>query len=120
VARQNAVKLTAKGRATRERIVRAAVQLMNDHGVARTTILDVQGAAAVSPSQMYHYFSNKRDLVSAVVDHQSNAVLGSQELALAQVDSIAALSQWPTSPRFWEPTTVRSSPWPRRRRALAR
>jgi hypothetical protein len=34
MARQNAVKLTAKGRATRERIVRAAVQLMNDHGVA--------------------------------------------------------------------------------------
>jgi TetR/AcrR family transcriptional regulator, transcriptional repressor for nem operon len=94
MARQNAVKLTAKGRATRERIVSAAVQLMNDHGVARTTILDVQGAAGVSPSQMYHYFSDKRDLVSAVVDHQSDAVLGSQELALAEVDSIAALSQW--------------------------
>jgi TetR/AcrR family transcriptional regulator, transcriptional repressor for nem operon len=53
MARQNAVKLTAKGRATRERIVRAAVQLMNDYGVARTAILDVQGAACVSPSQIY-------------------------------------------------------------------
>jgi TetR/AcrR family transcriptional regulator, transcriptional repressor for nem operon len=93
MTRHNA-NLTAKGRATKERIVRAAAQLMNDRGVAGTTILDVQEAAGVSPSQMYHYFSDKRDLVSAVVDQQSDAVLGNQELALEQVDSVTTLSQW--------------------------
>lgn len=90
----HSAKLTPKGRATRERIVLAAAKLMNDRGVAQTTILDVQEAADVSPSQMYHYFSDKRDLVSAVVDQQSDAVLGDQELALELVDSIGALSQW--------------------------
>ena len=34
-------KLTAKGRATRERIVRAASELMFERGVARTTIEDI-------------------------------------------------------------------------------
>ena len=61
-------KLTPKGRATRERIVAAAAELMSRRGVARTTIEDIQEAAAVSTSQMYHYFADKGDLVAAVID----------------------------------------------------
>src|SRR5262249_5900395 len=91
---EHRAKLTAKGRATRERIVRAAAQLMAEHGVAHTTIKDVQAAAGVSASQMYHYFSEKSELVSAVVEDQSYQTLGRQELALAQVHSIAELSRW--------------------------
>jgi TetR/AcrR family transcriptional repressor of nem operon len=87
-------KLTAKGRATRERIVRAASALMLERGVARTTIEDIQEAANVSTSQMYHYFSDKGDLVAAVIDLQSNQVLGGQQLELHRVDSIAALVRW--------------------------
>ena len=41
-------RLTPKGRATRERIVGAAAQLMYDHGVAGTSLGDVQKAAGVS------------------------------------------------------------------------
>ena len=41
-------RLTPKGRATRERIVVAAAQLMYDHGVAGTSLGDVQKAAGVS------------------------------------------------------------------------
>jgi TetR/AcrR family transcriptional repressor of nem operon len=99
-----AANLTAKGRATRERIVRAAAQLMADHGVARTTTKDVQAVAGVSASQMYHYFAEKSDLVAAVIDDQSDLVLGGQELALAHVDSLAALSGW----RDTMVTTMRS------------
>jgi AcrR family transcriptional regulator len=80
-------KLTAKGRATRERIVRAASALMLARGVARTTIEDIQEAANVSTSQMYHYFSDKGDLVAAVIDLQSNQVLGNQQLELHRVDT---------------------------------
>jgi len=89
-----AVKLTAKGRATRARIVRAAAELMLEHGVARTTIEDIQTAAGVSTSQMYHYFADKGDLVAAVIELQSDRVLGGQELELHRVDSIEALCRW--------------------------
>ena len=68
-------KLTSKGRATRERIVAAASELMLQHGVARTTIEDIQDAAAISTSQMYHYFTDKNDLVSAVIDFQTDQML---------------------------------------------
>lgn len=88
------VKLTAKGRATRARIVNAAAELMLERGVARTTIEDIQEAAAVSTSQMYHYFADKGDLVAAVIDQQSDQVLGRQELELHRVDSIEALGRW--------------------------
>lgn len=87
-------KLTPKGRATRARIVRAAAELMLERGVARTTIEDVQEAARVSTSQMYHYFADKGDLVGAVIDLQSDQVLGGQELELHRVDSIEALCRW--------------------------
>jgi AcrR family transcriptional regulator len=88
------VKLTAKGRATKERIVRVASELMLERGVARTTIEDIQDAANVSTSQMYHYFGDKDDLVAAVIDLQSSRVLGRQQLALFPLDSIAALVRW--------------------------
>ena len=87
-------KLTAKGRATRERIVTAASELMLQRGVARTTIEDIQDAAAISTSQMYHYFADKNDLVSAVIDFQTDCVLGVQHLGLDRIESVADLYRW--------------------------
>ncbi len=86
--------LTAKGRATRARIVRVASEQMLERGVARTTIEDIEKAANVSTSQMYHYFADKDDLVAAVIDLQSSQVLGRQQLALRPLDSIAAMVRW--------------------------
>jgi TetR/AcrR family transcriptional regulator, transcriptional repressor for nem operon len=94
MARAPVANLTAKGRATRARIVRVAAELMLEHGVARTTIEDIQEAAEISTSQMYHYFADKGDLVAAVIDAQSDRVLGGQELELHRVDSIEALCRW--------------------------
>jgi len=87
-------KLTTKGRATRERIVVAASELMLQRGVARTTIEDIQEAAAISTSQMYHYFADKNDLVAAVIDFQTDHVLGVQHLGLDRIDSIKDLYRW--------------------------
>ncbi|MGB8389791.1 TetR/AcrR family transcriptional regulator [Mycobacterium sp.] len=87
-------KLTAKGRATRDRIVAAASELMLERGVARTTIEDIQQTAAISTSQMYHYFADKNDLVAAVIDFQTDRVLGVQHLGLDRIDSIADLYRW--------------------------
>jgi len=52
--------LTPKGQRTRLRIVDAAAQLIHERGVTATTLEDVKAAAAVSNSQLYHYFANKR------------------------------------------------------------
>ena len=87
-------KLTTKGRATRGRIVAAASELMLQRGVARTTIEDIQEAAVVSTSQMYHYFADKNDLVSAVIDFQTDQVLGAQHLGLDRIESIGDLRRW--------------------------
>jgi len=86
--------LTPKGRATRERIVAAAAELMSQRGVARTTIEDIQEAAAVSTSQMYHYFADKGDLVAAVIDFQTDRVLAVQHMGLDRLECLEDLRRW--------------------------
>ena len=51
---------TAKGLATRERIVEVAAALMYSGGVAGTSWEDVQNGAGVSASQLNHYFGDKQ------------------------------------------------------------
>jgi TetR/AcrR family transcriptional repressor of nem operon len=87
-------RLTPKGRATRDRIVAAAARLMFERGVAGTSTEDVQAAAGVSASQLYHYFADKRSLVRAVIAHSTDAVLDAQQPALGRLDSVEALRAW--------------------------
>jgi AcrR family transcriptional regulator len=87
-------KFTAKGTLTRSRIIEAAAELVFVHGVARTGIEDVQRRAGVSTSQMYHYFTDKDDLVRAVIAHQTDRVLAAQRPVLDELDSFDALDRW--------------------------
>lgn len=88
-------RLTAKGRATRDRIVRVAAGLIQDSGVAGTSIEDVRRVAGVSGSQMTHYFVDKRSLVRAVVAWQADDALARHRLPeLGELDSFAALDLW--------------------------
>jgi TetR/AcrR family transcriptional regulator, transcriptional repressor for nem operon len=87
-------KLTAKGTATRERIIAAAASLMHKRGIALTSTQDVQRAAAVSASQLYHYFPDKRALVHAVIAHETAGVLSAHRAMLVKVDSFEALEAW--------------------------
>src|SRR3984957_15234431 len=87
-------KFTAKGTRTRSRIIQAAAELVFSHGVARTGIEDVQLRAGVSASQMYHYFTDKDDLIRAVIAHQTDGVLAAQRPVLDELDSFEALSRW--------------------------
>src|ERR1700689_2478091 len=83
--------LTPKGARTRARIVDAAARLIHDQGVAGTTLDDVRAAAEVSGSQLSHYFAGKDELVQAVIDHQADAIVGSQKKAdLGTVEGIRA------------------------------
>lgn len=86
--------LTAKGQATRDRIVSEAAALMYEKGVAGTSVDDVRAAAGVSMSQIYHYFADKLALTRAVIEYQSAAVLGAQEALLSRLDSMEALRAW--------------------------
>jgi TetR/AcrR family transcriptional regulator, transcriptional repressor for nem operon len=89
---------TAKGMATRARIITAAADLMNERGVANTGLEDIRQAARISNSQLYHYFHDKTDLVRAVIAHQGDKVVGSEERLWAQLwsqlDSFEALQAW--------------------------
>jgi AcrR family transcriptional regulator len=86
--------LTAQGAATRRRIVVAAADLVARQGVARTTLDDVRGATSTSKSQLYHYFTDKADLVRSVIEHHRDAVLAEQRLVDEPVDSLEGLQRW--------------------------
>ena len=65
--------------------------LMYSGGVAGTSWEDVQKAAGVSASQLYHYFGDKQGLVRAVIAYDTRAILESQQPFLASLDSLEAL-----------------------------
>ena len=90
----NSTPATRQGRATKERIVRAAAELIAERGAAGTSLDDVIAATGASKSQLYHYFGDKRGLVAAVIDHQCAAVLGLQAQALASVSDWEDLEHW--------------------------
>ena len=85
---------TAKGRATRERIVEAAAELVAERGVAGTSLDDVRDRATVSKGQLYHYFADRDDLLRAVAGATCDAVLEVQADALAEFDSLAGVERY--------------------------
>lgn len=85
---------TARGAATRRRIVGAAARLMRRSGVGSTSLDAVLEASEASKSQLYHYFADKDDLVLAVVRRQAESVLATQLEHLDGVDSIDGLRRW--------------------------
>ncbi|MDJ0394816.1 TetR/AcrR family transcriptional regulator [Rhodococcus sp. G-MC3] len=84
---------TAKGRRTRAAIVDAAATMMYSRGVAGTTIDDVLTASETGKSQLYHYFSDKSDLVDAVIVRQLERVLVAQPL-LAHIEGLDDIDAW--------------------------
>ncbi len=84
---------TNKGRATRDRILDTATELVFEHGVAGTTLDDVRAAAKVSKGQLYHYFADKDDLIHAVIDRTIYQVLEAQP-RLTDLSSWTAIAGW--------------------------
>jgi TetR/AcrR family transcriptional regulator, transcriptional repressor for nem operon len=85
---------TAKGLATRARIVEAAAAVVFENGVAGTSLEEVQKRAGVSNSQIYHYFRDKRDVIHAVIAFESEGAVVNTKGPLGGVDSMAALRAW--------------------------
>jgi AcrR family transcriptional regulator len=87
-------RLTAKGRAMRERIVQCAAELIFATGARETTLDQVRSAIGASKSQLYHYFVDKDELLRAVIEFQGARVMDAQQPELGAIDSIASLKRW--------------------------
>ena len=87
-------RLTARGAATRARIVSAAAELMYVKGVAATTLAEILISSGTSKSQFRQHFADKDDLVRAVIAFRAREILDKQTRRLEKVDSFRGLEQW--------------------------
>jgi AcrR family transcriptional regulator len=87
--------LTAKGAATRQRIIDGAVAQIRAHGVSATTLDDIRARTRTSKSQLFHYFpGGKEQLLLAVAQHEAERVLSDQQPYLGALTSWAAWQRW--------------------------
>jgi AcrR family transcriptional regulator len=92
---QQVQNLTAKGAATRQRIIDGAVAQIRAHGVSATTLDDIRARTRTSKSQLFHYFpGGKEQLLLAVAQHEAERVLSDQQPYLGALTSWAAWQRW--------------------------
>jgi AcrR family transcriptional regulator len=88
-------KFTAKGQATRQRIIDGAAAEIRVHGAVATTLDDVMAHTATSKSQLFHYFpGGKEQLLLAVAEQEAARVLSDQQPQLGELTSWAAWQRW--------------------------
>jgi len=85
---------------TRERILKAAEDLLRRHGPAKTTVVDVARALDMSHANVYRHFASKTELQDAVADRWLKAISRPlEEIALSKgayrkKSASARLEQW--------------------------
>ncbi|MDX2701476.1 TetR/AcrR family transcriptional regulator [Streptomyces sp. PA03-6a] len=90
-----AARLTAKGAATRQRIVEGAAEEIRERGAVETTLDDIRARTATSKSQLFHYFpGGKEELLLAVARHEAGRVLADQQPHLGALTSWQAWYDW--------------------------
>jgi TetR/AcrR family transcriptional regulator, transcriptional repressor for nem operon len=67
----------------RERLVAAAVQLLHQQGIERTTLADIAEAAGVPAGNVYYYFKTKDDIITAVIEAHARQI----RATLADIDA---------------------------------
>jgi AcrR family transcriptional regulator len=73
------VALTAKGRATRERIIVGAAEYLRGDIPGEVTLDDIRAISGTSKSQIFHYFpAGKEELLLEAARHESQRVLDDQ------------------------------------------
>jgi TetR/AcrR family transcriptional repressor of nem operon len=88
------IPLTARGAATRDRIVHAAADLMYVKGVHATTLDDVRAATGTSKSQLYRHFPDKDSLVHAVIALRGRQIMTRETQRLGRFNSFSGLVRW--------------------------
>jgi len=87
--------LTAKGRATRQRIIEGAAAEIRASGVSVATLDDIRVRTQTSKSQLFHYFpGGKEQLLLAVAEYEAQVVLDDQQPYLGELTSWAAWQRW--------------------------
>ena len=87
--------LTAKGAATRDRIVTAAAAEIRERGISAVKLDDIGRRSRTGKSQLFHYFpEGKEQLLLAVAEREAEQVLEDQEPHLGQLTSWDAWDEW--------------------------
>ena len=87
--------LTAKGEATRRRIVDGAAAEIRENGVGTTTLDDIRARTGTSKGQLFHYFPDGREeLLLAVARHEADRVLADQQPELSDLGTWRAWLAW--------------------------
>ncbi|GII27990.1 TetR family transcriptional regulator [Planotetraspora mira] len=87
--------LTAKGAATRQRIVAGAAELVRTRGADQVGLDDIRAATATSKSQLFHYFPDGRaELLRAVAAHEAGEVLNDQQPFLDELGPAGTWKAW--------------------------
>ncbi|MEU5696162.1 TetR/AcrR family transcriptional regulator [Actinosynnema sp. NPDC020468] len=88
-------RLTAKGAATRRRIVEGAAAEIRERGAAATTLDDICARTSTSKSQIFHYFPDgKEELLLAVAAREADRVLEDQQPHLGDLTKWEAWQEW--------------------------
>ena len=82
--------------ATRERILRAAVEEIADRGYERARLVDIAERADLTVGSVYTWFKNKSDLFNAALEY-SLAKQHADNLSYAQSDDVRELGTEPNS-----------------------
>jgi TetR/AcrR family transcriptional repressor of nem operon len=85
---------TDRGRLTRQRIVAAATEVVAEKGALGASLDEVGARAPASRSQLYHYFDDKNDLLLAVAETTTDAVLAGQRDLFDQLETWDGLVRW--------------------------
>jgi AcrR family transcriptional regulator len=87
--------LTAKGAATRLRIIEGAAQLIRSQGLPDTGLDDIRAATATSKSQLFHYFPDGRAaLLRAVARYEADQAIEDQMPYLGDLTSWRKWQTW--------------------------
>lgn len=87
--------LTARGRATRQRIVEATGQQILAAGIGGTSLDDVRAATLTSKSQLFHYFpGGKAELVRAVAAWEGAQLFAAQEPEIHDLSTWESWERW--------------------------
>ncbi|MCI2420591.1 TetR/AcrR family transcriptional regulator [Saccharopolyspora sp. K220] len=87
--------LTAKGAATKRRIVEAAAAEIRERGATTTTLDDIRARTSTSKSQIFHYFpGGKEELLLAVAEREADRVLEDQQPHLSDLGTWQAWQDW--------------------------
>lgn len=70
----------------RERLIKAAIDLFYEKGYPATTIRDIGASAGISTSVIYHYFTDKEEMLFEIMQMAGNDLFALLEAIIQEVD----------------------------------